>query len=112
MAKIDKEFIDYENVSRISSEIKEISMRMQEILELINKNMQNINTENYFKSNASLELITKFNNTSSNFYKFSKELEFNSLYLDRKIIEYSIRTNTSSNYIDDTTSNYLERLGR
>jgi len=109
---LDKEFIDYENVIRISNEIKDISKRMEEILTLITKEMNKINTVDYYKSNASLELLTKFNLSSDNFYKFYKELEFNSLYLDRKIVEYEIRTGASSDYINETTTNYLERLGR
>lgn len=109
---LDKEFIDYENVTRISNEIKNISKKMEEILTLIDTEMQNINTIDYFKSNASFELLNKFNASSKNFHKFYKELEVNSLYLDRKVIEYGIRTGTSSDYINETTSSYLERLER
>ena len=107
-----KEYIDYENVTRISNELKDISTKMEEILTLIDNEMQKINTVDYFKSNASIELLNKFNASSKNFYKFYKEVEVNSLYLDRKIIEYSIRTGASSDYINETTTSYLERLGK
>ena len=109
---MEKEYIDYENVTKISNELKDISSKIEEILSLIESEMQNINTKDYFMSNSSVELLNKFNNSSKNFYKFVKEVEANSLYLDRKIIEYSIRTGASSDYINDTTSSYLERLGR
>jgi len=106
-----KEYINYENVNMISENLKDISLKIEEILDEININMNKIDNPDYFKSNSSKKMLEKFNQTSKNFYKFYKEIEQNSLYLDRKLIEYSIRTKKSSNYIEDTTSKYIQMLG-
>lgn len=106
----EKEYLDYENVTNISNDLKKIAIDVEQILNNINKHMQKINTEDYYKSNASQEIINKFKLLSDKFYKYYKEIETNALYLDRKIVEYDIRTNATKNYIEDTTSSYLERL--
>ena len=45
------EFIDYENMLRISNELKTIASNIEETLNNINNYMQNIDKEDYFKSN-------------------------------------------------------------
>lgn len=106
-----KEYIDYEKVEDISYNLLEFSTKMQITLDKINKYMNEIDKIDSFKSNASSKILEKFNETSSKFYKFYKEVEANALYLETKIIEYDIKTNNTKNYIEETTKDFLERLG-
>ena len=95
------EKISYEEVNQIASTIKNGAERMRQILNETSQNMQNVNQDDTWKSNAAGELYAKFKELETKFEGFYTEIENYSKFLTQTVETYQAAdaaiANASSN---------------
>ena len=80
--------IEYGKVSEIASSLRNVANNMQSILDNSRQQMQKVNTEETFRSNAGELLYNKFQNLSKRFESFYEAVNSYAKFLDNTVATY------------------------
>ena len=107
-----KEKIDYDNVENVALRIDTCRKNMDRIFKEIGTKMQEINQVDIWKSDASLNVLNKFNSSYQNFSKYCVELDMYNAHLKKKVEDYQEVLKTGAAQLQKTTSEFLSKVGK